>query len=525
MQASFASLGQLVKFAYDATGVLPKKRDEKTALTDKDVKRIQKQLERLADEKGSLLDRCGELIRTLAYELAGTIQSEKIGSAVGDCCIDLLDVYNHIVRDEGTYLSPRDSLRWFASAYAVPRLVLSIQKHFVRFNIAAEGLVHPAEGDWYLPEISDDSITWPLEKAMQWIYTYCNTSPTHFHCAGKTYLESDAEMRQNLENASNWRRNQNLPSWAGLHWNFSRSIDRLVVAKGPAARAISAKEKESMLYVLFLARLSTYVAKQVYEAYGKDVLTDLLSRFKRQQDWLVNDLKVLRSTTKNYIEQEKIAQHDHDAVWFKFSERYWRWFADRSSHCGQTLQALITTAEDHSVPETQVRQLCEKYSEYTVRSALDLLTCASELKNPPFFAEALFKGMELSKSSGTTLQEIDAYEIEIRENGVLHCIEWMVHWNRALFHYRNEQDSEAFEHISIAFEMAKYSAGSSQYKIVNQFIEIAAKNDSWQCFKHGVAWATYLGISVRWLREDEPTEANLREVFDLMKLPHFRYAV
>lgn len=139
------------------------------------------------------------------------------------------------------------------------------------------------------------------------------------------------------------------------------------------------------------------------------------------------------------------------------------------------MQALITTAEDHSVPETQVRQLCEKYSEYTVRSALDLLTCASELKNPPFFAEALFKGMELSKSSGTTLQEIDAYEIEIRENGVLHCIEWMVHWNRALIHYRNEQDSEAFEHISIAFEMAKYSAGSSQYKIVNQFIEIAAK--------------------------------------------------
>ena len=54
------------------------------------------------------------------------------------------------------------------------------------------------------------------------------------------------------------------------------------------------------------ARLSTYVAKQVYEAYGKDVLTDLLSRFKRQQDWLVDDLKVLRSTTKNYIEQEAI---------------------------------------------------------------------------------------------------------------------------------------------------------------------------------------------------------------------------
>ena len=525
MQASFASLGQLVKFAYDATGVLPKKRDEKTALTDKDVKRIQKQLERLADEKGSLLDRCGELIRTLSYELAGTIQNPKISLAIGDCCIDLLNVDNHVVRDEGTYLSPRESLQWFASAYAVPRLVLSVQKHLVRFNIAADGLIHPEDVDWYLPSISDDSITWPLEKAMQWIYEHCNTSPTHFHCAGKAHLESDTEMRQNLENASNWRRSQNLPSWAGLHWNFSRSIDRLVVAEGPASRAITAKEKESMLYVLFLARLSTYVTKQAYEIYGKDVLIDLLSRFKRQRDWLSKDVKILKTTTTNYLKQENIAQHDHDAIWFELSERYWRWFADRSSHCGKTLQSLIETTSDHSIPEAQIHQLCEQYSEYTVRSALDLLTCASELKNPPFFAEALFKGIDLSKSSTTTIQEIDAYETDTHKKGVLHCIEWMVHWNRALLHYRNRQDSEAFKHISIAFEMAKYSAGSNQYKIVNQFIEIAAKNDSWLSFKHGVAWAMYLGISVRWLREDEPTEDNLRGIFDLMKLAHFRYAV
>ena len=74
-------------------------------------------------------------------------------------------------------------------------------------------------------------------------------------------------------------------------------------------------------------------------------------------------------------------------------------------------------------------------------------------------------------------------------------------------------------------QLAKYSAGQNQYEIVNQFIELAAKNNNWKSFKKGVFWANYLGISVRWLRKDEPTEENLRGVFELMKNSHFRYAV
>ena len=181
MHASFVSLGRLIKFAYDATGVLPRKRAEQTGLNEKDIKRITKQLERLVDEEGSLTDRCGELIQTLSGELEGTIQNPKVRFAIGEGMIDLLDVYNHVVRDEGTYLSPKDSLRWFCGAYAIPRLVLSLQKHVLRCNIAAEGLIAPPETDWYLPDISGDSITWPLDKAMKWVYAHSQASRTQFH--------------------------------------------------------------------------------------------------------------------------------------------------------------------------------------------------------------------------------------------------------------------------------------------------------------------------------------------------------
>lgn len=525
MQASFVTLGQLVKFAYDATGILPKKRDEKTSLSSTDVKRIQKNLERLVDEEGSLLDRSGELIRTLHDELSETIHNEKVKSAIGECLLDLLEVYNHVVRDEGTYLPPQDSLQWFASTHAVRRLALSVQKHLVRFNIAADGLIYPKDVNWYLPDISDNSITWPLEKAIQWIYRHCNTSPTHFHCAGKTHVESDSEMRQNLENASNWQKGRNLPSWGALHWNFSRSINRLLAAEGSAARAISSKEKESMLYVLFVARLSTYITNLVHDAYGKDILTGLLSRFMKQRDLLTKDIHIFKDTAESYIEQKKIPQEYHDLVWFDLSNEYWHWFANRLSHCTKTMQELITSSDNNSISSEKSLQLCKKYGEYVVHSVLDFINSQCDLKHPRFFAEALFKGFDLIKNSETTLQEIDIYEAEIREKEVFFCLEWMVHWNRALLHYRNQQDAEAFKHITDAFKLAKYSAGSNQYKIVNQYIELSAKNNSWQNFKKGVAWALYLGISVRWLRKDEPTEENLRSVFNLMKNQKLRYPV
>lgn len=526
MHASFVSLGQLIKFAYDATGILPRKRAEQTGLDEKDVKRIQKQLERLVEEEGSLVDRSEKLIQTLSYELAGSIQNPKVSFALGESMIDLLDVYNHVVRDEGTYLSPKDSLRWFCGAHAIPRLVLSIQKHALRFNIAAEGLIAPPETDWYLPDISGDSITWPLDKAMKWVYAHCQTSRTQFHSAGKVVRQDDPEIHQNLENASNWQSGETLPSWPGLHWNFSRSMDRLVAAEEPYRHAISAKEKESILYVLFLARLSTYVSKKLKEAYGPKILTEMVELFKRQRDWLAADLKILKAQTVDFMEQHEVPEQEQNSVWFELSNRYWSWFADRARHCGATMQELIAASDDHVIPEVEVAQLCGQYSDYTVRSVLDSLTSASDLKkNLLGFPEALFKGFDLKKSTTTTEVDVAAYEAEVRENGLLNTLEWMVHWNRALLHYRKHEDKDAFRHIEKAFELAKYSAGQKQYEIVNQFIELAAKNNNWKSFKNGVFWANYLGISVRWLRQDEPTDDNLRGVFELMKNAHFRYAV
>ncbi|MBN9421736.1 MAG: hypothetical protein BGO63_03275 [Candidatus Accumulibacter sp. 66-26] len=478
MHASFVSLGQLIKFAYDATGVLPRKRSEKTGLNDKDIKRIQKQLERLIDEEGSLTDRCGELIQALAFELTGTIQNPKVNYAIGETMVDLLEVYKAVVRDDGTYLSPKDSLRWFCGAYAIPRLQLSIHKHALRFNVAAEGFLTPTEADWYLPTISGTSITWPLEKAINWAYKQCRSSRAQFHSPGKVVDQDDPESHQNLENASNWLSGEAFPSWPGLHWNFSRSIDRLVATEEPYGRSVSEKEKESILYVLFLARLSTYVTKALHDAYGAEVLIDMVGRFKRHRDWLAVDLKVFKAETLTYIERYGALESASDKIWLESSDQYWRWFADRAQHCAMTMQRLLDTFDDHIIPDDLVTQLCDQYGDYTARSALDSMYCASDLKIQECFPEALFKGFDLKKSSSTMDADINAYEAEIKEKGLTTSLEWMVHWNRAALFYKKEQHEEAFVHIQKAFDLAKYSAGKNQYQIVNQYIELSAKNNS-----------------------------------------------
>ena len=76
-------------------------------------------------------------------------------------------------------------------------------------------------------------------------------------------------------------------------------------------------------------------------------------------------------------------------------------------------------------------------------------------------------------------------------------------------------------HYQQAFDLGKYRAGKSQYDLVNQYVEIAAKNGKNKCFKNGVGWAQYLQIPIRWLRDDEPTDEKLDMVFYTLRIARY----
>jgi hypothetical protein len=62
-----------------------------------------------------------------------------------------------------------------------------------------------------------------------------------------------------------------------------------------------------------------------------------------------------------------------------------------------------------------------------------------------------------------------------------------------------------------------YCAGKNQYKLVNQYVEVAVKNNKFTNFKKGIEWAQFLDINIRWLRDKEPTKENLDYVYTIMK--------
>ena len=76
-------------------------------------------------------------------------------------------------------------------------------------------------------------------------------------------------------------------------------------------------------------------------------------------------------------------------------------------------------------------------------------------------------------------------------------------------------------YYEIAFKNAKYRAGQNQYDLVNQYVEVAAKNDVRKDFKKGIEWAQYLGIEIRWLRNVELTDENLKSVYEMMKVVNY----
>lgn len=517
MSCSFPTLGQLIKFAYSATGVLPRKYGEQDDLTESEKKTIQTQLNRLAEEQGSLAGPLGERIRQLAFIVAGAIKSQKVNFAIGESVMDLFEVYNKVVREDGTFLDERDSIRWICRAYAIPRLALSIQKHLLRFNLAAEGFVTPDEADWFLPTLTETGITWPLAKVMDWVYRTSNTNQTRFHYPDKGQQTDYAAQAQNLENAADWGNGKRLPSWPMLHRNFSMSMDRLGTIENPLyRRELPEALRESIVQALFLARVSTYVCDAIAQAYGPAFLGKLIDQFKRHSLLLAQELEEFRKGVAAYINEAQVPLESVNQVWFEASEAHWTWFCDRAEHLGNVLQTL---AQRHAgdLPDGLIGELVTSYGRYSVRGAVEQWEIAQEFEAPEGFTVALADGMALHSNPSCSAEDVDGYVNGLRRDKLESYLPWIGPWLHAVVCYRRQDYQTAFDHIEDAFERAKYCAGASQAKLVNRYIELAAKTDRWKSFKNGVAWARYLGIPVRLLYDVEPTDDSLRSVFGLMK--------
>ena len=510
----FPAIGEVAKELFACAGFLPTKNDPLGIIrSETEKKSIQTRLRRLANERSELRKNLDQLLGLFEELTKETTGSERLAHAVRESITDALEQYRDLIRTQISHLSKQDTLRFLLLTSIPERVILSYQKNALIFNMKATGYQFPEDRTWWLPSFDEQQIQWPLAKAFLWIYETVETSQTRFHFPNHGEHE-DYRLNQNYENAWRWTSNKRFPSLSAILTNLEESIEAMGVTENVDYwREISPHLKNNFRTVLAIARFTTAAFRKIEKNYGREVLYAISETLRKQDRRLRRSHKRFEENlNRKLIANNVRSTQAVDNAWSHKTREFWR---NRSDNLIAGAQQLTHLQETDSVPSEKIPKFRVYIRLLGIHCAYSVMINDSHLKEiyPPLtFVESLQAGLRV-KNHTQSPSEIDTLENTIKRNGD-EALRWIIEWARATHFYRKEQYSEAAPHFKRAFELGKYSAGKSQYKLVNQYIEICAKVQNWEEFKKGVAWAKYLGFSTRFLREKDETEENLRAIYE-----------
>ena len=520
-QLGYPTLGEVVRFVFGALGVLPEKRDP-TPLTDKQRQALRRAINRLACEDGELEERFHELGSDLFELISAHISFPPLHEAMFDIADEMLGAYKSGLTSEGTFLGKKDTVRWLVHDRFAIALGVSVARSITRHGLLGIHNLLALPDEWYLPTVTTSKVTWPLEKVLRALYAHAGISQTEFHYPGRAADEANADQQRNLENAQNWTSDRSLPSAAALRWNIQQAFDARPSDKPGHfnfAKLDTSLHYEVIQAALLVARCTTDVCKAISDGFGAQFLTAVCTRFNQAFNWALAE-------TQQVEEQIRVEAYHYGCSPLDPELRddiVQRWNNSLSNRTVAAGKALNNFAEVPGPDSDATKQLIQEFGELAVRPSLLVAHQPPIHEAPLNFAQSLGEGLELWKSSDLREEQIDAYEERLKARSSDQFLPWITHWLRFLLSYRRDDDAAAWRHIALAYEHAKYRAGSNQYKIVNHYIEMAAKVQDRVAFRKGVNWARYLGISVRWIRDNDPSQEN--PDFAMAMLRKARYGV
>jgi len=510
----FPTLGELLQFVYDAFGVLPRKHSLKgDELDETQKKSIQRALDRLRKEDGNFNENIGGLITTLSNLVAGHIHNPRIALVAGEVISDIERVYLAVIQDEGTFWGKRKTIRWFVNEFLIQRLAFSLKKHFLSFNVASTQLATPGSY-WFLPNLAGERIIMPLETVMRWIYDGCQMSQRGFHSVTEHSRDLDFEADRRLENAQNWIVGKKLPSLSGLMWNFNITFDHL-----ESQGKLDSRMRESYSTALIIARVSTFVAEAVLNAFEIGYLRQICEQFREDDGYAAEEFADFKEGTSHYLDEEGISGYEADEFWM----RQTKLFCDAYAENGLELAAFLRAkpVEEHAeffLDAECRRQLVERYGPFAINSAVRMLQRAeAQSVVPAEFGELLLVGLELRKNPAMSVESLSSFERQVKASEVEHLLDWLVPWLHAIrYNWQGKYDL-AFPYIQDAFNRAKYCAGGNQRGIIKLLLTVAAKCKKRVAFKRGVMWAQYMHIDFPWLRQGNLSDEDIDYLFEDMQ--------
>jgi hypothetical protein len=433
----------------------------------------------------------------------------------------MMNAYKSGLIDEGTFLGKRETVRWLISDRFVFALAVSAARSITRHGLRGlkDLVVLPCE--WYLPSVSDEGTAWPLQKALLALYAHTGMSQTEFHYPDRMADEANLDRQRDLENAQNWTSDRSLPSAAALRWNVQRAFDARP-ADTPGHFALSGLPTQLHFEVvqaaLLSARCATYACKAIAANFGAPFLSEVCERFRQTFDLALAESHLVEKSIALEARRNGCSPLEPELR----NGVVQGWSSSLSNRVGAARKVLNELSPRSAIDPAKVEKMAQTYGALAVRPLLMILEQPSWHDVPPNFAQGLGEGMALWKASNLSEKQVDLYEQRLKTWGADRHLPWMVHWLRFVICYRREDDALAWHHISIAYEQARYRAGSNQYKIVNHYIEMAAKMQAKVAFRRGVNWARYIGISVRWLREEDLTTENIASAMAMLRIVRYR---
>ena len=499
--AQFPSQGDLLKFIYNATGIIPSKKQFIIDI-DMDDKSLHKSLNRLAKEEGDFLKNSEQHISELRSAIHSLFTNAMYSDTLYDPLVELFQIYTQTVLTNHTYLGKKKSLFFLINNVFLQRATISIFKYEHYYSAFLDASISPNKTFWYL-EYKNAT---PLASVINWIYNCENKIQKDFH---NTFCEKCGgnidQIDKDLVNVNNWVSGTvKLPTFSSILDVFDRAFK---------FHNIDDDRRQKYIFFLLIARFASYCLKSLYENYKEEDASDILKKLRDYLNLINKDYNQVCAVIEAKRDSRLTGiEKDIGESWTKIQNT--DLFLDKSEesqrNIAHTLSKIQQKYSEKSLKNSHMytKSLGEIYQEelerwYTNSTAPDkFIIRFFQDTLTPFNDEIYTKNIENCIYSYDVMKEKYDYQKwlnEYYEVGNNKVYPWLVHWVDGMrFFYQRDFDASIRE-MQQAFNTIRYSAGSSQIKFIEDYMLVALaqpnKNGNvqgWKDFKIAFKWGVFM---------------------------------
>lgn len=491
----FPSQGDLLKFFYNATGIIPTKGESILDITI-NPKSAHKALTRLAEEEGcNFLENFNQYSEELFTSISTLVLQEKFKDILIKPIIEIFNGYLKLILTEHACLDKKQNIE-----NLIERFMVNIAQACFPAEIYYKYLL-----DDSYPEAPDllswlkDSERTPLAHAMNWIYSSEKISYQTFH-----QLDNDLDQTdKDLTNIKNWLTGKVLlPSTSQIISTFHRAFRNL---------KITPELVDTYTLFLLIARFLTYCKNVMSSTYGAsytsryiDLFIQAYSAVKRDFFILLGKLPFSKYLTSMSLEEKETVVVELFYYSIEVFENNYREMLQHYT-ARQLLELWIPKDKPYHAATVHIHRYLG-------------LTGKTEKIMKPFEVNIENISHAYDLINGTK-SNYDGWLKEYKQVKNDERYPWLKHWVDAVFLFKQKQYSQALENMREAFKDIRYTSANKMidflesYMIMSLLIEDKA---GWKDFKKAFKWGVFINQFGGDLKPfyDIPDGTDIRKIFE-----------